>query len=183
MFLPNRAHDEEWLGIVVAVPEPWVSQIAQARITLGDKIGQKVPPHITLMPPIAVPKQEKEAVVEHLRAVAARHRPFKITISGSGSFLPVSPVVYLEVAEGGTECTNLARDLMGGPLQYTPRFPYHPHITLAQNVSQESLEHGLKVAEKFHASWVAPGFRLDRVSSDGSYMSAALFDFTGTKET
>lgn len=178
MFLPNRNDGEEWLGIVIAVPEPWVSQIAKARLALGDKAGHKVPPHITVMPPQAVASDKKEEVFSHLKEVAAKHRPFRLTISGTGSFMPVSPVVFLNVAEGANECEALADDVRFGPLDYSPRFSYHPHVTIAQGLDTPALEAACVAGEDFEASWMVTGFRLDRVDETGSYTSAALFNFS-----
>ncbi len=179
MFLPERSDDEEWLGVVIAVPEPWVSQITDARLALGDPLGARVPAHITLMPPRAVPKDHTEQVVKHLRHLAAGRQPFRVTLRGSGTFMPLSPVVFLNLVEGGPECTDLAEDLRSGPLDYTPRFPYHPHVTLAQGLPEAELARAERAGKDFHASWMVPGFRLDRVDQDGNYTSAALFNFTG----
>lgn len=178
MFLPTRNAAEEWLGVVVAVPEPWVSLITQARLGLGDESAAKVPAHITIMPPLAVPSDEREAVFSHLARVAKRHHSFRITIRGTGSFLPTSPVVYLEVAKGARQCADLADDVRCGPLHYDLRFPYRAHITLAQGLPEPRLRQAEALGKDFEASWLVPGFRLDRVEADGSYTSAALFDFS-----
>ncbi len=178
MFLPARDDTQDWLGVVVAVPEPWVSQITEARLALGDPAAANVPAHVTIMPPLAVPQDDREVVFDHLRKVAKRHNPFKITVRGSGSFLPVSPVVFLNVVGGARECADLADDVRSGPLEYNLRFPYHAHITLAQGVSEPRLDAALKLGEGFEASWVVPGFRLDKLEADGSYTSVALFDFS-----
>lgn len=178
MFLPTRDDTEDWMGVVVAVPEPWVSQITEARLALGDEAAANVPAHITIMPPLAVCVDDREAVFEHLRAVAKRHTPFKITIRGSGSFLPVSPVVFLNVEDGARECEDLADDVRSGPLEYKLRFPYHAHITLAHGLSEARLDAALELGRGFEASWTVPGFRLDKLEADGSYTSVALFDFS-----
>ncbi len=178
MFLPSRQESEDWLGVVIAVPEPWVSLITEARLALGDEAAAQVPAHITVMPPLAVPAAKKEAVFEHLRAVAKRHRPFRVTVRGTGSFLPVSPVVYLRVDEGARQCADLADEVRVGPLDYEPRFPYHPHVTLAHGVTPTALEAAKQLGKNFEASWVVPGFRLDKVEENGAYTSAALFNFS-----
>lgn len=178
MFLPERNSRQDWFGIVIAVPEPWVSQIMDARLALGDKAAEKVPPHITIMPPQAVDVSLKEDIFEHLRSVAARHRPFRVTVRGAKSFQPISPVVYLDVVEGANACADLAEDVRFGPLDYSPRFPYHPHITLAHGVNQAALDEALALGSDFEASWMVTGFRLDKVDRSGNYASAALFNFS-----
>lgn len=178
MFLPSRSSSEEWLGVVIAVPEPWVSLITETRLKLGDECAAKVPAHITIMPPLAVPSADREAVFDHLAAVAKRHHPFRITVRGTGTFLPTSPVVYLDIAKGARQCADLADDVRCGPLEYELRFPYHAHITLAQNLPEDRLRAAAESGKDFEASWMVPGFRLDRVEADGAYTSAALFDFS-----
>ncbi|WP_099331699.1 2'-5' RNA ligase family protein [Actinomyces minihominis] len=178
MYVPDRSESEEWLGVVIAVPEPWVSLLTEARLGLGDEAGARVPAHITVMPPIAVSSDNREAVFEHLAAIAKQHRPFRITVQGTGTFLPVNPVVYLSVEEGERQCADLADDIRNGPLDYDPRFPYHPHITLAYGEDQGMLEKAMEWGADFEASWMVPGFRLDRVEATGSYASVALFNFS-----
>lgn len=177
MFLPPRLPGQDWFGVVIAIPEPWVSALTHARLELGDEMGARVPAHITLLPPVPVPTEERVQVIRHLRDVAKNHRPFRITLRGSGSFLPVSPVAFVNVDEGAAECTMLAEDVRCGPLDHPERFPYHPHVTLAQGVPDETLTRALDFGAGVEASWMVPGFRLDRVDETGMYHSQALFDF------
>mgnify|MGYP002735275269 CR=1 FL=1 len=177
MFLPSRENGEEWLGVVIAVPEPWISTITEMRLALGDPLAEKVPAHITLMPPIAVPAGRRADVLRHLRNVTKAQSPFKLSLRGSGTFMPVSPVVYLNVNKGASHCKQLAEDIRSGPLDYKQRFPYHPHVTLAQGLAEAQLKRGLAMGADMEASWRVPGIRLDRVAEDGSYVSTAIFDF------
>lgn len=177
MFLPQLECDEEWLGVVIAIPEPWLSMITEMRLALGDAAAERVAPHVTIMPPIAVPASRREAVLGHLRKVARDQRPFKLSLKGAGTFLPVSPVSFLNVKKGASDCSQLAEDVRSGPLDYKLRFPYHPHVTLAQNLGKPELLRGLELAKDFEASWMVSGIRLDRVLQDGSYTSTAIFDF------
>lgn len=176
MFLPPRSPDEDWLGVVIAIPEPWVSALSQARVALGDPMGAAVPAHITLVPPIAVPTAARTDVIRHLRSIAQKHRPFRVKVAGAGTFAPTSPVAFVNVVEGSSECSMLAEDLRSGPLDYPLRFPYHPHVTLAAGVDQDVLDRAMQIADTVDATWTVPGFRLDRVDPNGMYHSQALFD-------
>lgn len=178
MFLPERGEHEEWLGIVIAVPEPWNTVVTNIRTAIGDPMAAKVPPHVTVMPPLAVPAELREEVFEHLRLVATQNRPFRISLGSANTFEPVSPVAYLQVLQGATQCEQLAEDVRSGPLDYALRFPYHPHVTLAQNLPRPALTKALELGHNFEASWMVQGFRVDRVDSDGSYVSTAIFDFS-----
>ncbi len=177
MFLPQRLAGQDWLGVLVAIPEPWVTQLTELRLRLGDLQGAMVPAHITLLPPIPVPTDQRVEVIRHLRSVAQRYQPFRITLRGVDSFRPASPVAFLTVEEGAENCAMLAEDVRTGPLDVPLRFPYHPHVTLVQDVGDPAIDLALDAAAGFEASWVVPGFRLDRVEESGTYSSMALFDF------
>ncbi|MDN5964196.1 MAG: 2'-5' RNA ligase family protein [Actinomyces sp.] len=177
MFLPPRSPGQDWLGVVIAIPEPWVTQLTELRLGLGDLQGSLVPAHVTLLPPIPVPARQRTEVIRHLRSVAQRHLPFRITIRGADTFRPASQVAFLRVDEGDDQCRMLADDIRTGPLDQALRYPYHPHVTLAQDVEDPAMDLALDVAADFSASWVVPGFRLDRLDPSGMYSSMALFDF------
>lgn len=167
---------------MIAVPEPWVSEITDLRLALGDEQAAQVPAHVTLLPPVPVAPCDRTRIIRHLRAVARRQVPFRISIGGGGSFRPVTSVAYIDVREGADVCAHLAEDVRCGPLDQELRFPYHPHVTLAQEVDDEPLRRAQVLAQRFHASWIVPGFRLDRVDASGRYSSMALFDFEGRGE-
>ncbi|WP_022867624.1 2'-5' RNA ligase family protein [Schaalia vaccimaxillae] len=176
MFLPQRSPGQDWLGVVIAIPEPWVTQLTDLRLNLGDLQGSMVPAHITLVPPIAVPTEERTEVIRHLRSIAQQYSPFRMTLKGTDSFRPISQVAFLNVDEGADMCHSLAEDLRSGPLDFELRFPFHPHVTLAQDVDEPALDLALDLASNFEASWMVPGFRLDRVDENGMYSSMAIFD-------
>ena len=177
MFLPQRLPGQDWLGVVVAIPEPWVSQLTDLRLRLGDLAGSRIPAHITLMPPTPVGRDARADVIDHLRSIASRHSPFRVTLSGTDSFRPLSNVAFMTLAEGAADCADLAEEIRSGPLDHETRFPYHPHVTLAQDVDDIALDLALDIGATVEASWIVPGFRLDRIDPSGIYSSMALFDF------
>ncbi len=73
-------------------------------------------------------------VEEHLRAVSSGHAPFELHLAGPGTFRPVSPVVFVQVSDGIAQCELIEADVRSGPLFRETTFPYHPHVTVAQNV-------------------------------------------------
>lgn len=177
MYLPPLADGQEWIGIIIAIPEPWVTHLTELRRSLGDEQANRVPAHITLLPPTAVNTRDREALIHHLSTIAQRHQAFTVTLRGSDSFRPVSPVAFVKVDGGAQECTELAEDIRSGILDVDLRFPYHPHVTLAHGLDDASLDAALDATTDFEASWKVPGFRLDRVDASGHYSSMALFDF------
>lgn len=177
MYLPSKSESQEWLGVLIAIPEPWVTELTEARRQAGDPVADRVPAHITLIPPIAVERDQREDVVRHLQRVASYFSAFRVSLRGTGSFLPTSPVAFLNVDAGREECAALADELRSGPLDFSLRFPYHPHVTLAQGLDVDVLNRVQMEWAPFEASWMVPGFRLDTVDASGVYTSRALFDF------
>jgi len=83
----------------------------------------------------------------------------------------------MTLAEGADACIDIAEEIRSGPLDHETRFPYHPHVTLAQDVDDIALDLALDIGATVKASWIVPGFRLDRIDPSGIYSSMALFDF------
>ena len=98
-------------------------------------------------------------------------------MSGTDSFRPISNVAFMTLTEGANACTDIAEEIRSGPLDHEARFPYHPHVTLAQDVDDVALDLALDIGATVEASWIVPGFRLDRIYPSGIYSSIALFDF------
>ncbi len=128
------------LGIAIAVPDPLGALLTEWRVKVGDPLAQLIPPHVTLLPPTEVAGMAPAEVREHLDAVAVRHAPFELHLVGTGSFRPVSQVVFVNVADGISSCEALADDIRTGPLGRSLNFPYHPHITIAHDVAPDMLE-------------------------------------------
>ncbi|MCG2620656.1 2'-5' RNA ligase family protein [Arthrobacter sp. I2-34] len=126
------------VGVVIGVPEPMASELEQWRASFGDPLAAVIPPHITLV--TTTPVTDWAAATEHVRAVARGQEPFTVTIRGTGTFRPVSPVVYVNVSEGFASCVQLHRKLQSGPLARELEFDFHPHVTVAHGVSLASMD-------------------------------------------
>jgi 2'-5' RNA ligase len=141
------------IGVSVAVPEPWGTELQQYRISAGDEAALYIPTHITLLPPHEVAVEDIDAVVEHLAKVAAETKPFRVHLRGTGTFQPVSPVVFVGVVEGISQCEQLAAGVRQGPLVIERLFPYHPHVTVAHHLSDEQLEQAFTDLKDFDAAF------------------------------
>ena len=78
---------------------------------------------------------------------------------GTGSFRPVSPVVFVVVAEGIGACERLESHVRSGVLWRPVHFAYHPHVTIAHDLPDSVLEGALGEL----ADWSAD-FEVDRFS-------------------
>lgn len=88
------------LGVSIAVPEPYGRFLQRKRAGFGDAAAHGIPTHITLLPPTEVHTDALPAVERHLAEVAAGCRPFPLRLEGTGTFRPLSPVVFVKVTEG-----------------------------------------------------------------------------------
>jgi 2'-5' RNA ligase len=141
------------IGVSLPVPEPWGSELQTYRIDVGDAAARYIPTHITLLPPHQVDDEHLPTVVEHLERVAAGIAPFRVHLRGTGTFRPVSPVVFIGVVEGISQCEQLAAGVGQGPLAITRSFPYHPHVTVAHHLSEARLEQAFVELEGYDAAF------------------------------
>ena len=141
------------IGVSVAVPDPWGEELQRYRIGVGDETARHIPTHITLLPPHEVAEAAMPGVVDHLAEVASGTPPFRVHLRGTGTFAPVSPVVFVGVVEGISQCEQLASGVRQGPLVISRQFPYHPHVTVAHHLPTDLLERAFSDLEDFDAAF------------------------------
>lgn len=168
-------------GVSIAVPEPWGSRLQQQREDVGDPMAQAIPPHITLMPPTEIFPSEMDRFVRHLEMVAANHGPFTIHLRGTGSFRPVSRVVFVQVAQGIPMCERLEQAVRRGPVSRDLEFPYHPHVTIAHDIDESGLERAFDDLAGFDARFEVRRFHLYDHGADGVWRPVVDFDLTGER--
>jgi 2'-5' RNA ligase len=148
------------IGVSVAVPDPWGPQLQDYRVGLGDPTASGIPTHITLLPPVDVDDVLVPGIHEHLAAAASRARPFEVHLRGTGTFRPVSPVVFVNVVRGISSCEQLASSVRTGPLAIDVTFPYHPHVTVAHHLDEPLLDRAFDELEGFDCRFVVDHFSL-----------------------
>lgn len=131
---------ESVVGVAVAVPEPFRGQLHDARLRFGDPEARNIVPHVTLIGPTVVADDMLDELDAHVAATAARHQPFHVTLSGTQTFRPVSPVVFVALTEGAEQCAALESELRADALQVEAQFPYHPHVTVAHDLDDAALD-------------------------------------------
>ena len=103
-----RVSEVPTIGVAIAIPEPWASELQDYRTSVGDTTATQIPTHITLVPPTEVPDADLQAVCAHLTEAASAVPRFDIHLRGTGTFRPVSPVVFVTLVEGISRCEVLA---------------------------------------------------------------------------
>lgn len=165
------------IGIAIQIPEPYGALLGRWRTSFGDPLAAGIPPHVTLLPPTEITDAVEPAIIAHLAAVAGRHRAFTIELRGTGTFRPVSPVVFVALARGISACERLERDVRSGPLARELSFPYHPHVTVAHELGTEVLDRAFTELADFHAVFTVPGFSCYVHGTDGVWRPHRDFTF------
>ena len=171
--------DEVTIGVAVQIPEPWATQLQQWRADFGDPLAGASPAHITLLPPTVVPRSQIEDIAAHLARVAMGLPSFEMALDGTGTFRPLSPVVFVQVVAGAEGCDRLQRLVRTGPLTRNLSFPYHPHVTVAHHLSDDALDRALTTLKDFYCSFTVGGFGLFEHGHDGVWRQRRRFPFGG----
>jgi 2'-5' RNA ligase len=164
------------IGVAIDIPEPWGSQLTRRRAAAGDPQAAYTPAHVTLLGPTDVETDLLPAVEKHLEAVASAQQPYAIHLRGTGTFRPVTEVVFVTVAQGISECELLAGAIAAAEgVHRDGRFPYHPHVTVAQDVPPAALDAVFDDLAMFSARFEAASFTL--FSHDGAGLWQRRRDF------
>lgn len=178
MRLPERNGDQVRIGVAIQVPEPFGPELQAARAGFGDPLAQDIPPHVTLLGPTVVDPAELEAVGDHLTAVGKEHGPFAVHLRGTGTFRPVSSVVFVQVVQGIAECERLERAVRSGPLLQDVRFNYHPHVTVAHDVDEDALDRAFAELASYEAQFLVDSLQVFEHHDDGVWRPVRDFPLT-----
>ncbi|MFF3769393.1 2'-5' RNA ligase family protein [Streptomyces sp. NPDC002232] len=167
------------LGVSIAVPEPYGSLLQERRAGFGDQAAYGIPTHVTLVPPTEVPEERLPEIEAHLADVAADHEPFPVRLRGTGTFRPLSPVVFVKLAEGVPHCNRLQQRIRdeAGPLVRELHFPYHPHVTVAHGISEEGMDRAYEELAGYEAAWTCRSFALYEQGPDGVWRKLYDYEF------
>ena len=169
------------IGVAIPIAEPYGSELQKYRSEFGDPMAASIPTHVTLLPPTEVDDSALPAIEVHLAEVAAAGRPFPMRLSGTGTFRPLSPVVFVRVVDGAEACTWLQKQVRdaSGPVARELQFPYHPHVTVAHGIEDEPMDRAFEELSEYEAEWPCTGFSLYEQGADGVWRRLRDFFFGG----
>ncbi|MBN1171443.1 MAG: 2'-5' RNA ligase family protein [Micromonosporaceae bacterium] len=151
------------------------------RAAAGDPEASRVPAHLTLLGSTEIDDDDLPAIDRHLISVAARHEPFTLLLRGTGTFRPVTQVVFVAVAAGISQCERLHRAMRSIPATLRPqRFPYHPHVTVAQDVPPAQLDAVFEDLAGFQASVPVTEFTLFEHGQDARWKEQRVYPLGGS---
>lgn len=133
-------------ALVAYIPGPLGRFLDDLRLELTP--GCRPRAHVTILPPRPL-HHEVAQTIQQIDEQLKPTEPFRIEL-GEIEIFEASNVVYLGLARGADEMCALYRALNCRYLEYQEPFPYHPHITLAQNIAPED---SLKLAGIARERW------------------------------
>lgn len=138
-------------ALVAYLPDPLAAFLDELRLRLIP--GCKPHAHVTLLPPR--PLADPEEALRQLRRRMADVPAFEVQASGLAVF-PRTDVIYVDIGEGRDTLIDLHTRLNSDALWFDEPFPYHPHITLAQEIQPGRLEELEAIARKAWSEYPYP---------------------------
>jgi 2'-5' RNA ligase len=130
------------LAAALLVPEPFGREIDGLRRALGENVD-RVPPHLTLVPPVNVRVDDLSSVFARLRSAAAAVSPITVTLGPASTFHPVNPVVYLSVGGDVEGVCAIRSGVFVGALSRKVEHEFVPHATLVESTTPARIEAAL----------------------------------------
>lgn len=129
------------LGVVLPLPEPVAAAVDTLRQALGVTDLDRIPPHLTLIPPINVSADRLDEAVARVESAAAASSALRLTLGPAVTFTPPTSVLFLAVGEAATvdALARLREALWQPPYDRPTKRPFVPHVTLAEHLDEEHL--------------------------------------------
>jgi 2'-5' RNA ligase len=153
-----------------------------------DRLRERLAPgcvakaHVTVLPPRPITGSAEAAwkeLTQHLQDFPA------IAVElGDVQVFRESQVIYVSVRAGKAELDNLHSRLNRGLVNFDEPFPYHPHITLAQELISETVPPALELARRLWDECAHPrAFVVNRLTFvqntlDNQWMDLSAADLT-----
>lgn len=136
------------------------------RRAVGADDVERLPPHLTLVPPVNVRDDDMASALALLRDAAARTLPFRLVLGPPRTFLPINPVLYLEVG-GEVAAVDALRDkVFRPPLERSLTWPFQPHVTLLDGGDEAFLRSAQEILASYRAEFVVERVHLLRERND-----------------
>ncbi|HTZ42909.1 MAG TPA: 2'-5' RNA ligase family protein [Jatrophihabitans sp.] len=168
------------IGVALQIPEPHASVLVGWRRRIGDPEAGRIPPHVTLLPPTDFDADQLDLVEKHLAEAASAVAPFDMRLASTGTFRPVSQVVFVQVSTGIAQCEQLEEAVRRHPIERPVEFPYHPHVTVGHDVPDPQLDEAFDGLVDFVADFRIASFRMYTQDAGGSWHTFREFPLTGS---
>jgi 2'-5' RNA ligase len=165
------------ISVSIAVPAPFAGELQRLRASFGDPSAKSIPTHVTLLSPTEISGERAPEIRKHLQRVAEAQQPFTMLLRSTGTFRPISPVVFVQVAGGISACERIEKAIRTGPLSREVAFYYHPHVTVAHHVDEQAMDRAFNELASYECSFEVSSFELVEHGEDLVWRSASSFSF------
>jgi len=132
-------------ALISYIPEPLGGFLDSLRRELVPRCQAKS--HVTVLPPRPLATGLPENAWRNLNDSLDGFPPFRVELSSIEVFKGTN-VIYLSVGAGFRELEQMHAALNRGPLRFAEPYLYHPHVTLAQELSPEQVESAVALARR-----------------------------------
>ena len=158
----RRIPPEERLNVfalVIYIPEPLGAFLDDLRRELVPHYNPHA--HVSVLPPRPL-SVDWETASQQVQALAESWPPFDVHLTEVAIFSGTD-VIYIEVGEGAQELRGMHSAMNRRALECGEPYPYHPHITLAQEVPRDDVPAAYELATRRWKEFTGPRqFRADR---------------------
>jgi 2'-5' RNA ligase len=146
-------------ALVSYIPEPLAGFLDRLRQELVPNCFLRA--HVTILPPRPI-SSTPEAAWETVRTLASRYAPFDVAMTQLEVF-PVSDVIHIGIGGGREQLERMHDGLNVEGLKFVEPYPYHPHITLAQELKGDEVDELARVARVRWTEYPLPKtFRVEK---------------------
>jgi 2'-5' RNA ligase len=114
-----------------------------------------LPAHLTILPPRHLLGTEAEAL-ETIEDVCRKVDPFEVELGDVESFMPITPTIFIRVAQKAYRMRELHDHMNTGPLFTEEQWPYMPHLTIIKLPEMNMAPEALEVARRRWAEYKGP---------------------------
>ena len=142
-LVPTGRH-QGFYALVSYVPGPLGEYLKLLRGKLVP--GCRLRSHVTLLPPrdLRTPEQK---LIDELNKRMATLPPFEVTL-GNVEVFETTGVIYIAIERGWRQLEEYHSILSEGVLWFEEYYPFHPHMTLGQEIPGSQFENALEAATR-----------------------------------
>jgi 2'-5' RNA ligase len=139
------------------IPVPRYALVAYLRNPVGEFVEQlrrelhpelpHLAAHLTILPPRVLHGSELSAR-ETLEEVCSQVEPFTVTLDEVETFCPLTPTVFIRVAQGAYRMRELHDQLNTKALAAQEEWPYMPHLTIVKMSLETQAQEAHRIASE-----------------------------------
>jgi 2'-5' RNA ligase len=137
-------------ALVSYLPGPLAELLDEIRHDFAPESRAKA--HVTILPPRPLiefageaPGEGAVAAMDELKVRLQEFPPFKVDL-GEIEIFKDTQVIYVSIQAGFAELERMHTALNAGRMAFREPFPYHPHVTIAQELAPEDVYNAAQFA-------------------------------------